>query len=361
MGTESLLREVYDLVSTTSFFPYKTWMPPILERSREDFSENVNDRGKINKYVRNWFYFWDPWCGSDDTSKFSEDWNQPTKWAFSWKLGFTRCKMWSSCIRFEECMLCWSFYVTLMKEALEWPQNAMGPERAKVFAKSVAVMDHLIMCTSTWKNLEESQKMLPEFDVASMYMWRDISNMFCHMCIALNSRSLESLITLRKVIEQTRIGSISSVKRDHLGNLCDDRGMPLSNIHIATMFMKEKLRLAVLCREADVLFKEHDDLEHAEAVLENAQKLREEISMHTFGTGLKRIVSSAVSAPDEIDLKIADVRKIMSRLKLKPGNSDSSYYAEAESRVRVPHISLRFPDFIRDEEPAAESENQQTV
>ena len=152
---------------------------------------------------------------------FAIGWEMDDKWGFMWRIGFSGVAIWSMCVRFEEVMLCWTYFIALIRRAcsVETPDA----ERPTDFAKAHTVISHIKMCVESWANLEESHKQLPEFDLTSIVMWKHICIALCHLLLLKDEPNVQSVHILRKISDAMMFVSIDAVHRGVAGNFCDAR------------------------------------------------------------------------------------------------------------------------------------------
>lgn len=343
---DEILIHIKNIRADVVFGPYSTWVPDFLKGPRDAFVADPYDASKLKKYVVAWFRFWNPWSGNADTSKFHEGWYQKGKWSFAWNIGFTKCRMWSTCIRFEEVMICWSLFILYLKEVCD--EQLSAQEKAIIFGKCCTVMDHLIKCVGNWNNIDESHMLLSEFNVTTMKMWREICFFMCHFLVLKQEGDLQSLRILCSLESSMSFRSLASVKTGSAGIFFDSRNIPLSKLDILCMLIREKLSIHILMMKSDISLEDYNDIMRAESYMSDAVDKKRHVDK-TFN-GLVAYTIQSLQGPDEAEEKLKYVKNLKSKL-ISSIYPKESQLNEHISKTEIPKLNISFPDFILHEDP----------
>lgn len=339
---DSILSHIKDIASEVNFYPYFTWTPSDLKKTRDPFVTDPCNMYKIESYAKRWFSFWKPWCGSQDITHFDPEWNQINKWAFSWNLGFTDCKMWSTCVRFEEVMICWSLFFSYLRDICS--KEMTITERSVAFGKCCKIVEHMILCVQTWRNMDDSHKLLNEFNTTTMGIWREICLFMCHFSLLKTEKDINSMKILCALDKDLSFISLESVTKGSGGVFFDSRGTPLSRLDILSMLIKENLSIHILMVKSDICFDEYNDIIKSEEYARSAVEKKKHLDRNINGTFIYAIKS--LSGTDEIDEKLAYIKNLKSKL-ISSVKARAPQLEDICDQTQIPKLNISFPDFLR--------------
>jgi hypothetical protein len=340
-----VLSSIMSIVSNMEFCPSTTWVPPALIKSREDFVADPFSYDKIFIYATDWFRFWDPWCGSKDTTKFNPDWIQNHGWGFLWNMGLTKYKMWSTCIRFEEVMICWALFIAHLKNIPT--ETSSDIEKSIGFGKCFKIMEHLRYCIETWRNLEESLLYLSEFDFSTIDAWKNICHAMCHFLLLKNEKSIRSVSLLSRIIEELPAITLDDMNKMSDDSMLKETNLLLRQLKIIIVVLREQMCIHVLKLKYDISLNDENDIAAATYFIEEAAKKNKELRLFIYGKMTASFLKF-IQTKDDIDERIEYISLLKKRLHLTVSDKtiDNTSF---EIAVNVPKLNISFPNFLRNE------------